>query len=170
MLLSNHFPFPQKARFLWDLRFLFGCYNDDWYISLFKESAGKLCGEITPDYSILDKVDIQKVHTLLPNIKIILILRNPIDRAWSHVRHAWKMHPQNTPWNIDNFPSTSSISKIIKFINSPAQDLRSNYLRTINNWRDYFSPDQIFIGFYEDIIKNPTDLLNKICQFLEIDY
>lgn len=64
-------------------------YNDNWYLSLFRHFKG-ITGEITPSYSMLKKVDIQKMYALSPDAKLILMLRNPIDRAWSHYRHIKK--------------------------------------------------------------------------------
>ncbi|MEL7359817.1 MAG: sulfotransferase [Cyanobacteria bacterium J06560_6] len=65
----------------WTLRYYCRTYNDRWYVSLFKEGKGLVKGEITPSYSLLDTEDVQHIKQLFPNLKIILLLRNPIDRA-----------------------------------------------------------------------------------------
>ena len=64
-------------------------YNDSWYSSLFKIYHG-VKGEITPSYSILRKDDIRSMHDLSPNANLIFLIRNHIDRAWSHYRHTKK--------------------------------------------------------------------------------
>jgi hypothetical protein len=59
--------------------------NDFNYCSLFSNNDEKMCGDITPDYAIINDDSILKIKRLNPDIKIIYLLRNPIDRMWSHV-------------------------------------------------------------------------------------
>jgi hypothetical protein len=46
---------------------------------------------------------------------------------------------------------------------------RGNYVRTINNWRNCFSEEQFFIGFFDDIVQNPRQFLLRVFEFLEVD-
>src|SRR5215207_5202714 len=66
----------------WDLRYFFGRPDDGWYASLFEQGRGKVAGEATPDYAILDEEAIAHVHGLMPDAKIIFMMRNPIERPW----------------------------------------------------------------------------------------
>ena len=54
------------------------------YSGNFKNGLGKVKGEITPAYSILQIEKICLIKKLMPRVKLILLLRNPIERAWSH--------------------------------------------------------------------------------------
>ena len=54
-----------------------------WYSAQFETGRGKSCGDITPAYGVLDESKVRYMKTLMPRAKIILILRDPIDRAWS---------------------------------------------------------------------------------------
>jgi hypothetical protein len=50
-------------------------------------TAGKLVsGEATP-YYIFHPLVPDRVYKLFPNVKLIVLLRNPVDRAWSHYHH-----------------------------------------------------------------------------------
>ena len=144
----------------WNLRYYTGTYSNDWYLSLFKDGKGLLKGEITPSYSVLNISDIQQIKKLVPNLKIILILRNPIDRAWSQVRFDYMKN------RID---SVQELEKIKAKIEHPAQSLRSDYVRIIDNWSSCFNHTQLFIGFFDDIISNPKKLVIDISQFLQLD-
>jgi len=73
----------------WQAQFYFGRIDDDWYHSLFPQDENLLCGEITPAYSILPEENVAQIARSLPNLKILLLLRNPIERAWSQVRFDW---------------------------------------------------------------------------------
>jgi hypothetical protein len=138
------------------LKWYFSNYNDDWYLSLFNDLDG-FTGEITPSYSVLNLEDIQKMYRLAPKAKIILLLRNPVDRAWSQFRHHVKKSA------IDR---TSSIEEIKAFINSDVQSLRSDYLRAIKNYSKVYPKEQILIGFFDAIVEEPADLLNSIVRFI----
>jgi hypothetical protein len=143
----------------WRLKHFFGRYDDRWYMSLFDTEAEKVRGEITPSYSILDAQDVSGIKSLLPDLKVILILRNPIDRAWSHIRF---------DWTTGRFSGIDSLNIMKAFIDSPNQQLRGDYIRTIDNWGAHFPKEQFFIGFYDDIMANPGKLLCELCSFLGI--
>lgn len=68
----------------WDLRYLFGRRNDRWYASLFKGGRGKITGDMSATYAELDRPAVEHVFKLMPHVKVIYGLRNPIERAWSH--------------------------------------------------------------------------------------
>lgn len=143
----------------WYLRYYLGIYNDAWYLSLFTQGQGKIRGEITPAYSILNSQDVQHVKKLMPDLKIIFLLRNPIDRAWSSLRYEW---------TVGRFHAIDDLSYIKAFIDSPSQILRGNYLRTLEIWNSCFSERQIFVGFFDDIIDRPQNLLVDILKFLGV--
>lgn len=62
----------------------FSNYEDKWYKGLF--SKGYISGDITPSYALLENSDIEKIKMLCPNTKIIYLIRNQIERAWSQYR------------------------------------------------------------------------------------
>ncbi len=144
----------------WFARYLFGNIDDTWYCSLFEQGEGQVKGDITPAYSILSVNDIQHVKALFPDIKIILILRNPVERAWSYVCYRTQQ---------ERFHGIDDLSKIKQIVNGPIQTLRGNYLSILKNWESIFPKEQIYIGFYEDVVRAPEALMSSIFDFLEVD-
>ncbi|KHD06382.2 hypothetical protein PN36_04370 [Candidatus Thiomargarita nelsonii] len=157
-LISSGYHYKWKG-IRWTLRYYLGTYDDDWYLSLFREGMGKVKGEITPSYSILDYKDVEQIKCLMPNLKIIFIIRNPIDRAWSQIRYA----------SSRGIFKGISLVEMKKFVDDPNQVLRGDYIRTINIWRTCFSKEQIFIGFYDEISRSPENLLRNIFEFIGVD-
>lgn len=145
---------------LWLLRYRFGTYNDQWYLSLFPAQKDKVVGEITPAYSMLTAEDVEHISHLLPDLKIIFLLRNPVDRAWSYVRFKTKTQ---------QFTETNNIDKIKQLIEQPDQIRRSDYLHTLSTWKTFFPEHNIFIGFFDEIVAHPASLLERISQFLGIN-
>ncbi|WP_431130356.1 hypothetical protein, partial [Flagellimonas flava] len=60
-------------------KWFFSDYSDEWYKSIFAPFKG-LKGEITPSYSMLSKEDISRMYAMAPTAKLVLMLRDPIDR------------------------------------------------------------------------------------------
>lgn len=144
--------------FKWLFKWYFSSYNDNWYLSLFDELKG-IKGEISPAYSILKENDIERMSQLCPNAKLIFILRNPIERAWSQYRSSYKFAPE---YSIEH----SNVNHVFEFMNSQSQELRTNYIDTIGNYLKYYPENQILIAFYDAIIDNPHQLLSEIVSFV----
>lgn len=144
----------------WLLRYYFRTCGDDWYLSLFQQGSGRVCGEITPAYAILEREDVARIHRLLPDLKIILLLRNPIDRAWSRIRFAW---------TLGEFDAVDDFAQIRAAIERPGPSLRGDYLRTLEIWESHFLLPQIFIGFFDDIVERPSELLRDVLSFLGLE-
>ncbi len=155
-------------KFIWDLRYYLGNRSDEWYHSLFtKNNADQLIGDITPAYSTIDADEVEHIASLMPNLKVILILRNPIDRAYSaakmNVVHG-RSGLESARGKVENL----SEDDYVKYFNEPWVINRGDYMRTINNWQKYFPAEQMLIGFLEDIIGRPAEFLDDVCRFLEI--
>lgn len=140
------------------LKRLFFEKNDKWYLSNFENLNG-FTGEITPAYSMLDEKDIRHMCELLPDVKLIFLVRNPIDRAWSAYKHIYKEELTKSS-SLDN-------QKIINYMKKNGQILRSNYIRTIDLYSKYFQDNQILICFFDAIINHPEllikDIVDQIC-------
>lgn len=66
------------------LQYFFSSWNDEWYENLFPKD--KVSGDISPLYCSLSEDTIKKVKALNPNTKIIIGLRNPIEKKWSQIK------------------------------------------------------------------------------------
>jgi hypothetical protein len=136
----------------WALNFYLRTINDNWYLSQFNKTQ-KLTGEFTPSYSILGIEDIQKIYKLLPNVKLIALLRDPIDRAWS----AYRFY---------NKGNALTINHAISFFESPLQESRNSYSQSIQNYQSVFPPESLFLGFYDSITEQPETLINGVVKFI----
>jgi hypothetical protein len=59
------------------------------YAEFFEPGKGRVKGEITPDYGILIQERVRFIHSIMPKVKLILMIRNPIERAWSAARRVF---------------------------------------------------------------------------------
>jgi hypothetical protein len=147
-------------KFMWLWKWYMSTYEDSWYLSLFKNFEG-ITGDISPAYSVINEYDINRMYCLMPNVKLVFLLRNPIDRAWSNFR--FNVSGSKTILRDQENPT---IEEMITFFETEGQLLRSDYLRTIELYSKYFDTSQIFIGFYDEIINNPRNLLTGLVRYL----
>ncbi|MFQ3234649.1 MAG: hypothetical protein ACI9C4_000200 [Paraglaciecola sp.] len=131
--------------------------NIDWYSNLFKNSdESKITGEITPDY-MFHQDAIAELHKHFSDTKIIIILRNPLERSYS-AYNLFKSHGrfQNTDFN--------EALKAEPFLLE-----QSLYFEQIKNVYKYFPKEQVLIKFYDDIATQPLKFYQSVCDFLELD-
>ncbi len=139
-----------------------GASNDEWYASIFEPGGGHVTGEITPAYSMLDQSRVAHVYRIMPHAKIIFFMRNPIERAWSQaVMHFSRAKGQKI--------ESVAEKRVRKHFARKGSRLRTDYLRILDRWREFFSEGQIFVGFLEDIHFYPKDLLRRLYSFLGVD-
>jgi hypothetical protein len=141
----------------WDLRYFLMKPNDEWYASLFEQGRGKITGETTPDYSILGRKHIAHVHEIMPEAKIIFMMRNPVERAWSQA-----LMDFSRAESLDTIPD----EEFRRHFEGRRPRLFSGYLRTLENWGAFYPGEQIFVGFLEDVRFCPNRLLRCLYRFL----
>jgi hypothetical protein len=147
---------------LWSYKLYARPPSDEWYTSLFEPGREKIVGETTPAYSICGRDAVAHAHRLMPEAKIVFLMRNPIERAWSQA----VMRIGNKGKRVENVPGEILIKRFVSQENSL---LRTNYLRTLENWGSFYPPHRIFVGFLEDIHFHPEDFLRSVCEFLGVD-
>lgn len=144
------------------------------YVSLFEEGQDKVTGEISPGYSILRYDRIAFIHKIMPEVRLILILRNPIERSWSAARRVipkiWK-----TFENVNDTEFYEYLRKEWEY--RPKNGLRltgdyepglleGNYCKAIDNWLSFFRPEQLLILFFDELKENPKEFLRKVCDHI----
>ncbi|MDD5275318.1 MAG: sulfotransferase [Methylovulum sp.] len=146
----------------WYSRYYFLPRTDHWYQSLFSPDNSQIAGEITPDYAVMNEKKIAHVHALAPTIKIIYLMRNPIERMWSQAA----MHFSER----SGYQGIHTIDEetIIGFLCKPTRLAHARYFKNLQRWKKYYSPEQIFTGFFEDIADVPEQLLKSIFEFLGV--
>ena len=145
-------------RVVWDYRFIFGRRDDNWYLSLFDDAGSRASGDISPQYFSRPEQQKEKIRKLLPKVKILIFLRNPIDWCWSFARMTLI-----GDLSLENNPD----EKILDFF-----DRYRNYYPTvtaINRWYHFFPPEQIYVGFFDMLSDSPFAFYQEICDFVGID-
>ena len=120
-----------------------------------------ISGEATASYAAMEEELINEIFVLNPSIKVIMMIRNPVDRAWSHAKLQLSRTFCKASGEID-FKDFEEF-----FINDYMMRC-GKYTTIIQNWEKYTKPDNIFIGIFDDISKDPQRLLTSIFEFLNL--
>lgn len=131
------------------------------YFNYFIKKHHFAFGDITPSYAMLNREHFKKIVSIFPNHKFILLLRNPVDRFWSHLNYEL----QNNKLEID--PKSIYEQKLKR----PDYQLRNNYQRTIEEALSVINKDNLYIEFYENLFsEKSTETMKKISYFIGIDF
>jgi len=126
------------------------------YAALFEGSAGfKAIGEASAHYFNWPAIA-PKIKDTLPDVKIIFMLRNPIDRAYSHYLHAVRIGAENRPVEEGLAVTESRISL-------------GCYAEKLETWFATIDSKQTKIIIFDDFVKNGLHVFADVCRFLDID-
>jgi Sulfotransferase domain len=158
-----------------------------WYRANFSLSLSKrflevknqrvyVTGEATPNYFFYPQVP-GRIAELLPNVKLILLLRNPVDRALSQYYHnvrsqretltfeaALDAEPERLKGELEKLDADPRYHGIAYRTFSYAS--RGLYLEQLKHWLERFSRGQILIIKSEDLFERPTEVFNQTLAFL----
>ena len=126
-----------------------------WYTRRFGGQAQPvLFGECSPNYFIsCDATARAKVYN--PDLKIIAILRDPIDRAFSnHLHEIRKGH----------IPASTSFAEALT--QNPTYLEQSSYKRHLSRWIEAFGQEQVLVLLSEDIGADPAAAYRDVCAHL----
>lgn len=131
------------------------------YARNFTAARGRLRGEISPPYAWLPTERIRFIHRVMPDVRLLVMLRDPVAREWSRVRHLARQRGLDV--------RTAEESVIFDLIDNGHAMERGGYTGTMDRWRSVFPEEQLFIGFYEDIRMRPQALMLRVFEFLDLE-
>ena len=148
----------------------------DWYLAHFPtitDRADFLTGEATPNYLRFPQVA-RRIKDTFPKTKIIILLRNPVDRAIS-----WHYHKLYTGLtNVDlktaiyteiEKLATVTEAEIIKTgYSDPDNIMSSLYIYKIKPWIELLGREQFLILKSEEFYSNPLQVMSNVFQFLNL--
>lgn len=147
-----------------------GQYNDGFglnsYLNNFAQSqSGQMIGEKSPSY--LGSYEAPaRIHRHLPEVKLIAILRNPAERAYSaywHGRRVGAIDPGTT--------FTDSIQSYRENHGKPYGDLVTPgfYSQHIARYLEFFPREQLLLLDFDELLNSPVSELSKSISFLGLD-
>jgi hypothetical protein len=142
-------------------------WQRDDYEALFDPApAGTLRGESTPFY-LYDRDAQRRIHALIPDARLVVILRDPVERAHSNWTHLW----------------SAGLDPVGDFVLACAEEQRriaagwaefwhytalGRYGEQLQHLYKVFPSEHVFVFRYRDLIEEPAQVLDRICAFLGV--
>ena len=130
------------------------------------DPSKKVYMNVTPNY-ICHELALSRIKEYNPDMKLIVILRNPIDRLYSQYTMAKRLNNTNKPFS-DFFVSEKD--KLEKKITCGCYNAiyRSLYCLQLDKVYQYFDQSQVLIVSFDEFIKDQLGCVNKILSFIKV--
>lgn len=146
----------------------------DWYREHFAGVVGeRAIGEATPSY--LYRADaIERIATVLPEVRLIALLRHPVERAYSHYWMNRRMGREDRSFDRavadeEATPSPAPTSGGEGTV-APYHYLGpGHYLSQLQFVGRHFRRDQLLMVLFDDLRQSPGSTYGSVCRFLDVD-
>jgi len=130
-----------------------------WYKSNFTNPAD-VVGESSPMYSVYPAVQgvPARMHSIIPNTKLIYIVRDPIKRIISHYI-----------LNVTDGREKRSFSAVLTNLKTNHYVRCSKYYMQLEQFLDYYPPSSILVISLEELARERINTLSKVFSFLQVD-
>lgn len=167
-----HFFDEQYAEGVAWYRMQFPSYAQKYWRRL--KGQRSISGEASPYYLFHPDVP-QRMQAFLPKVKLITLLRNPIDRAYSHYQHQVRKGREHRPFE----EAVAEEQAQLEAQEQPGEATyehrhfsyleRGLYLTQLKRWRQFFPGEQMLILESEALYQAPEQTLKEVYAFLEVD-
>jgi hypothetical protein len=149
-----------------------------WYIGQFPKSLpnGSLTGEATP-YALFHPLSPRRLHEIAPEAKLIVLLRNPVDRAYSHYLHERALGVEHLTFAealdaeparlageeqklVDDLTYSSFAHKHASYV------ARGDYASQLERWFTWYPRESFLIIRSEDLYVRTNATFNRVTSFL----
>lgn len=136
----------------------------DWYKEFFKDWNGeKIIGEKTPAYLVYNAAP-TRISRLIPDIKLIFLFRNPVDRAYSHYWHEVRAARETL-----SFERALQREKVSTSDSSRTYLDTGKYIDHLKRFTDVFSRSQMLFLLSENLKEDTNAVLEQVLQFLDVN-
>lgn len=132
-----------------------------WYAGRFAAAGDRLRGEITPNYAELTPGRIDVVADLLPSANLLLMMRHPVDRAWSHAQ-------MNVARQRNRSVESVPVAEYIAHARSAHSLDSGDYVGMVDRWTRRYPTEQLWLGTYDQMVSDPKSLLISVFDFLGV--
>lgn len=134
----------------------------DWYSQQFPGTESAIAvGEATPNY-IFSAEAMGRIADVLADVRLVVMLRNPIDRAYSHYWH------DRTRGKIDTPFATVVERELSEAQTETAYVDRGRYRDQLERVFNLFPRDAVFVSTFEEFVADPGLVYGEVCQFIDV--
>lgn len=161
---------PEPKFFLIDDLYAKGLdfYSHQWFAALPK---GRIFGEKSTNY-LESATAAKRIACDLPAVKLVFLLRNPVDRAYSNytwsVRNGMEQEPFEMALSLEQ-ERERTVAHQLRYARPHAYFSRGLYADMLAPWFALFSKDQILVLRTEDVSEKPAAVADTLFRFIGVD-
>lgn len=142
--------------------------NPEGYIAyLTGGSEGKkLVGDLTPAYALLSEERLSQMARLAEDVRVVFVMRDPLDRLWSHVRMNAKR--QAKPGQDMEQKARNMLNRIVRKGEERGVVDRGDYQTIVEKLRAVVPEDKLYVTFFEEMVT--PEGVAALCEFLGLSY
>jgi hypothetical protein len=137
--------------------------NVQAYSSLFRHKRFLLSGDISPIYSRLSDAKVANIAKVLPNTKILLLVRDPLERAWSGL----SMLQRHGKLDVSLLDDAESFREYYRRANKSERFLFPS--KIVRRWQQHAPQVAFRYFFFDDIVADPEKTRREILLYLGAD-
>jgi hypothetical protein len=134
-----------------------------WYEGLFgtgnEAEPRPVRGEISPRYARLKSWQVNRIAELLPDLRIILTLRHPIERAWSQTLYDFGRLQGKDIRRVGSL-------EFLRQLERARSRLSGDYIRTVKIWSRAFGREALHIDFFNRLRDDPETFVDGILKHI----
>jgi hypothetical protein len=127
------------------------------------------CGEATPNY-LFDDGACARMRALVPGVRLLAILRDPVARAWSHYWHQVRRGREPLDFEAAIAAEPERIEAGDALARARFSYLsRGRYVESLRRYEQAFGREAICVLFLEELMRDATGQLARVCAHLGVD-
>lgn len=142
----------------------------DWYAGHFAGCGhDQLCGEATPDYLFHDGA-CERLAETVPLAKLLVILRDPVERAWSHYWHNVRRGRELLGFEAALEAEAERLSSEDPQTRSHFSYVtRGHYIRRLQRFENAFGRDALCVVMLEEVKSSRRQMIGEVCRHLGLE-
>jgi hypothetical protein len=131
----------------------------DWYAAQFP-SGSRVLGESSPNYSKCHLFPgvAERLHSVLPRISLIYLVRHPVDRAVSHYVHQVSAGRESRP-----------IEAVFEDLEQNPYVLTGAYMFQLRQFLKFYQAERMLIVDADDLLHDRARTMSRIFKFLDVN-
>jgi hypothetical protein len=132
----------------------------EWYGSHFRRyNAARHTRvlEVAPSYFSSRTAVPQRVSDTLGGIPLLAVLRNPVERSWSHYLHMLR-------YGLTRLPLQDAVREFPGILEA------SRYTKILSRWESMPGDSRVHLLYFDDLLDSPGQFADAVCKILKLEY
>ncbi len=143
------------------------CATREDYEAHYAGAASPAVGDVSPSYFYYDEVACERIQRELGDVRIVILLRDPIQKAFSQFMHLVRDNRETMDFHdailAEPERARRGYAALWRYVES------SLYADRLERFLRAFGPDRVWVELFRDFVQSPERVVRELFEFLEVD-